>query len=159
MQSEGVLFRPIEEADLDILVEIERASHPEPWSRGLFADELNPQSASGFYIMMLENEIAGYGGIWCVLDEAHITNVTVRPDLRGRGLGRVLLEYLLQKASARGAESVLLEVREGNEPAIGLYRRAGFETIGRRKNYYQSINADAFVMRLDMTGKGGTESE
>lgn len=151
MQSAEVVFRPIAEEYLDTLVEIERVSHPDPWSRPLFADELT-QTASSFYVMLIDGVIAGYGGFWSVLDEAHITNVTVRGDLRGQGLGRVLLDYLLSRAVARGAETVLLEVRDGNEPAIKLYRHAGFETIGRRKGYYSSVNADALVMRLEMGG-------
>lgn len=124
---------------------IAQVSYPDPWSAALFRAELdNP--ASFFYVMMLSEMVAGFGGFWLAADEAEIVNITVRPELRQRGLGRTLLQYLLEQATYLGARRAFLDVRESNTPARHLYLTAGFQETGRRKGYYSSNNEDAILM-------------
>ena len=84
--------------------------------------------------------------------EAHVLNLAVHPQWNNRGLGRALLRRALDQAERLGAESVYLEVRPSNTPAVHLYRSQGFRRVGRRRDYYPTIDGreDAFVMRYDL---------
>lgn len=90
--------------------------------------------------------LAGYAGLWLMLDEAHITTIAVRPNLRGQGLGELLLIGLIDLASALGASYLTLEVRISNTVAQNLYRKYGFREEGVRKRYYTDNNEDALIM-------------
>jgi ribosomal-protein-alanine N-acetyltransferase len=93
-----------------------------------------------------EGEIIGYGGMWLILDEAHITNVAVRVSSRGNGVGEKLVHFLIDEASKSGARSMTLEVREGNIAARSLYEKMGFFVEGIRPKYYQDNKEDALIM-------------
>lgn len=98
-----------------------------------------------FYIIAKhENDIVGFAGMNIVLDEAHIANIAVRKDLRNLKIGSKLLKALINEASTK-AQSITLEVNEKNLPAICLYKKYGFETLGKRKNYYNNQD-DAYIM-------------
>jgi ribosomal-protein-alanine N-acetyltransferase len=128
---------------------IAQVSYPDPWSAALFRAELdNP--VSHFYVMLVAGMIAGFGGFWLAADEAEIMNITVKPECRQRGLGKKLLQYLLEQAAYLGAKHAFLEVRESNIPARHLYLTAGFQETGRRKGYYSLGNEDAIVMRRQL---------
>ncbi|HOF41848.1 MAG TPA: ribosomal protein S18-alanine N-acetyltransferase [Candidatus Hydrogenedentes bacterium] len=144
-----VEFTALAETDLDAILDIELEAYPEPWSREMFREEIR-NNRSYFYVMQLNGELAGYGGFWLVLDEAHITSVTVRTDLRGQGLGRTLTRHLLDAAKEAGAHIATLEVRESNMRAQNLYKTFGFRQIGRRKGYYSKSGEDAIVMLLEL---------
>src|SRR5690606_27411578 len=96
------------------------------------------------------------GGFWLLLDEAHITKVTVAAPWRGQGLGHELMLHLLDTAQRRGATSARLEVREHNEAARHLYERLGFHAVGLRKGYYAKTNGTAVVMAKTLRGHGPT---
>ncbi len=147
-----VEFVPLANEHLDEIMAIEVEAYPEPWSRNMFHEEIH-NNRSYFYVMLLEGHLAGYGGFWLVLDEAHITSVTVRDRFRGRGLGRRLTQHLLDVAEGVGARIATLEVRESNLTAQNLYLTFGFRQIGRRKGYYPKCGEDAIVMLLEL-GKG-----
>jgi ribosomal-protein-alanine N-acetyltransferase len=138
-------FEHIQEADLDTVMEIEVEAYPEPWTRGMFRDEIR-SPRSYFYTAFLEDVIAGYVGFWLILDEAHITSVTVRNTFRGRGFGRQLMEFVLREARQCGATMATLEVRESNAVARSLYESLGFRVVGRRKGYYPTSREDGIVM-------------
>nr|WP_240746558.1 ribosomal protein S18-alanine N-acetyltransferase [Cryptosporangium phraense] len=124
----------------------------EEWSAGMFWSEL-AQADTRWYRVALENdEVIGYAGL-CVYgpEDAWVQNIAVRRDRQGAGLGRKMLDELLEEAVRRGARQVLLEVRADNAPAQRLYARRGFEAIGLRRGYYQPSNTDAVVMRWEMT--------
>ena len=140
-----ISFTPLKVEDISAILEVEREAYPEPWSYGMFLDELG-NSRSRFMVLWYGEELAGYGGFWLVLDEAHITSVTVRKEYRGRGLGRVLLRYLLDLAMEQWAESALLEVRASNERAQSLYVSERFRIAGIRRKYYRKSGEDAIVM-------------
>jgi ribosomal-protein-alanine N-acetyltransferase len=149
-----VEFVPLRAAHLDAVMAIEQEAYPDAWSRGMFEDEMrNPLSV--FYVVVSEKTIIGYGGFWLILDEAHITSVTVRREERGRGLGRGILRRLLDAATEQGARRVTLEVRESNTTARRLYVSEGFEEVGRRRKYYPKSGEDAVVMARTLAAPDG----
>lgn len=133
--------------DLDALMTLETEIYPDDaWSRELMSAELvNPH---GFYLVAEDDVILGYAGLLAPVGtgQGDIQTVTVAPAARRRGLGRLLMNRLLDEAQRRGAEELFLEVRVGNEPAETLYRDLGFVEIGRRKNYY-GHGIDALTMK------------
>lgn len=141
-----VTMVPLAERYLTDMLAIEVEAYPEPWSRGMFYDELRNNHSYFFVALDAEKAVAGYAGFWLVLDEAHVTSIVVRHDLRGRGVGRELLAYLLTRAREVGARMATLEVRASNEAAQALYSDFGFLKVGRRKGYYPTTNEDAILM-------------
>jgi ribosomal-protein-alanine N-acetyltransferase len=93
--------------------------------------------------------IVGYGGMWRMYDEAHVTTIGVRRDLQHRGYGRIIFAGLVQAAYAMGAKWITLEVRTTNDYAMRMYETFGFKVIGRRKGYYTDNGEDAIVMWSD----------
>ena len=121
----------------------------EQWSPGMFWSEL----ANGHhYLVVLDDAgaVAAYGGLAVTPpEEAWIQNIAVRRDAQRTGIGRALMDALLDRAREARVDAVLLEVAVDNEPAQRLYDSYGFATIGVRKGYYQPSNTDALVMRKD----------
>ena len=146
---DGILFRPMEKEDLDRVLEIENTSFSDPWPREAFLEELKNPFAFQF-VMVRNGRLAGYSMSWVVLDEGHLMNIAVAPDFRGLGLGRLLLKFTLEQIAARGARVVFLEVRITNQPALNLYRSAGFQALMTRKGYY-SDGTDAVVMKKEVS--------
>lgn len=142
-------YEPLNEADLDRIMEIELEAYPEPWTRGMFREELR-SPRSYFRVAKIDGEIIGYCGFWLILDEVHITSVTVVKHLRGMGYGREQVLHLLDVARKKGAGVATLEVRESNIPARRLYESLGFRSVGRRRGYYAKTNEDAIVMLKDL---------
>jgi ribosomal-protein-alanine N-acetyltransferase len=140
-------LRPMTEADVPAVVEIERGVYPFPWTAGIFSDCLRV----GYHCTILELDylLVGYGIIASGAGEAHLLNVCVRQEFRNRGFGRALLANLLSLAAKAGANVVYLEVRPANTAAIRLYESMGFRQAGLRPGYYQSVSGreDALVMR------------
>ncbi len=144
-QADTLHFEPLAEAHLDEVMRIEVEAYPEPWTRGMFRDEIR-SPLSHVDAAMGSAWLIGYCGFWLTFDEAHITTLTVRRESRGQGLGRVLLDHLISRAEAAGAASLTLEVRESNLPARHIYATSGFQATGRRRGYYPKTNEDALVM-------------
>ncbi len=140
-------LRPMTEADVAAVVEIERSVYPFPWTAGIFSDCLRV----GYHCTILELDfvLVGYGIIASGAGEAHLLNVCVREEFRNRSFGRALLTNLLELAAQAGATVVFLEVRPANTAAIRLYETMGFQQSGLRQGYYQSTSGreDALVMR------------
>ncbi|MCP8467879.1 ribosomal protein S18-alanine N-acetyltransferase [Pseudomonas sp. ZM23] len=143
--SDAVSFRPMTEADLDAVLKIEYAAFSHPWTRGIFTDGLKSYDC---WVMFEGTQQVGHGVIQLILDEAHLLNITVKPESQGRGLGLRLLEHLMTRARELNAVECFLEVRESNQPAYRLYERYGFNEIGRRRGYYPAVGGreDALVM-------------
>ncbi len=93
--------------------------------------------------------LVGFAGMWLMLEEAHVTTIGVKKDLRGHGLGEILFATLLDLATQLGARRVTLEVRVSNYPAQALYRKYGFHDEGIRRRYYSDNNEDALIMGSD----------
>lgn len=138
-----IQIRKLEEADLEPLLEIERAVYPRPWSEQVFQAELS-REAGGMSGAIYKGELIGYGSLMLVDIEAHINSLVVKPEWRGRQVGPRLLLELVEKALQKGATSLTLEVRASNQVAQSLYFRFGLAPVGVRKQYYQT--EDGLIM-------------
>jgi len=145
--STEVVLRPARQADLRALCAIERASFPTPWSERLIAGELRQPDAT-YLVATLDGEVAGFVGMWHVLDEGHICTLAVDPRYRRRGLGELLVLAAMRHAAEIGADAVHLEYRAGNEPAARLYEKLGFVRVGLRRGYYSDTGEDAVLARV-----------
>ncbi len=142
--------------DLPALMAIEQESFPTPWSEGTYRSELTNRTASYWVVRPTATPLPpgtppllGYAGLWHLGDEAHVTTIAVHPSWRRRHLGEWLLIHLLGAARASGADSVTLEVRVHNRPAIELYHKLGFKTVGLRRGYYRDTGEDARLLTLN----------
>lgn len=148
----GILFRYMAKSDIMAVWELEQRCFTLPWSQKALLDDLKNQFTR--YIVATDGErIIGYGGMWIIVDEAHITNVAVDGGYRRRGIGRGLLMRLIQVAKAKGAFAMTLEVRVSNDAAISLYKGLGFEKYGLRKAYYGDNQEDALIMWNERLGE------
>ncbi|WP_442853223.1 ribosomal protein S18-alanine N-acetyltransferase [Bacillus sp. EB01] len=143
---ETLSFRYMKEEDLDRIMIIEKESFTLPWSREAFYNELHHNQYAVYIILEEKGEPIGYCGVWIVVDEAHITNIAILPQYRGRRLGEALLRKVMETSKQMGATSMTLEVRVSNLPARNLYRKLGFQDGGIRKNYYTDNGEDGIVM-------------
>ncbi len=132
--------------DLDDVMEIEHLSFAVPWSRESFENEIENNRYACYVVAKQGYKVAGYGGMWLVFDEAHITNIAVHPFYRRRGIGRAILKALIDIAEDNHITSMTLEVRESNIAAQKLYAAFDFKVVGRRKNYYADNREDALLM-------------
>ena len=139
-------FSAMDPDDLDAVMKIEEASFSLPWTENMFTGEML-KNRFACYITGKDDcgLLLGYAGMWVIFDEAHITTLAVHPLHRGRGVGSLLLERLLQEAISSEVRLVFLEVRDSNAQARRIYERFGFEVISKRKKYYH--DEDALVMR------------
>ena len=147
-------LRPMAEGDLARVAALERESYPCPWSEGIFRDCLRV----GYLCRVadVDGEIVAYGVVAMGAGEAHILNLCVRSDLRGRSIGRQMLMLLLERSRQAGMTDTFLEVRPSNLHAIALYQSVGFVQVGLRKGYYQAEGGreDALVLKLELVAPG-----
>lgn len=136
--------------DLSTVSALENLSYEFPWSAGIFSDCV--KAGHPCWVLCVDAIIAGYGILSSGAGEAHVLNLCIAPDYRGRGLGRHLLGRLLDIARWNGAERAYLEVRPSNPLAQSLYESVGFREIGRRPRYYPARDGreDAIVMALEL---------
>jgi len=151
------------EPDIATVQEIERDIFATPWPRNAYYRELASRSSAHYVVLRqegvverpprpmsdLDPTIVGYGGMWRMYDEAHVTTIGVRRDLHHHGYGRIIFAGLIQAAYDMGAKWVTLEVRTSNENALHMYEAFSFKVIGRRKGYYTDNGEDAIVMWSD----------
>lgn len=153
-----VRIEPMRRADLEAVLEIERASFHTPWSRQAFVHELQRNRVAGLWVARGGGSgdpddavaVRGYLCLWVVADEVHVTNLAVHPAWRGKGIGRFLLGTLLAHHRAQGARRAFLEVRPGNVEARRLYESLGFREIGRRRGYYVDTGEDALLLEAQL---------
>ena len=142
-----VNIKPMSKKDLDGVIEIESKTYgTHHWSKESFMNELNNELAYYYSLYTSDGYLAGYAGTWHVLDEAHITNISVHPDYRRKKVGESLLHTAIEDCYKNGIKYITLEVRVSNIKAIGLYEKYGFKSLGTRKQYYQDNNEDALIM-------------
>ena len=137
-------------ADLDAVAAAEARIYAFPWSRGNFADSL--AAGHGAWLAREGGCMTGYAVMMQALDEVHLLNISVLPELQRGGRGSALLDHLVAWARTHGAMRMLLEVRPGNLAGQGFYRRHGFGEIGRRRDYYPAHEGreDAIVMAREL---------
>ena len=119
---------------IQAIYEIEQIAYDFPWTEGLLKDCL--KTNYHFYAMFRQGEILAYGIMSCVLNEAHILNLCVSPSHQRQGLGKQMLDFLLDRAGLEHSHTVFLEVRQSNQSAQRLYEANGFNRLGNRKGYY-----------------------
>ncbi|MBA4495574.1 ribosomal protein S18-alanine N-acetyltransferase [Paenactinomyces guangxiensis] len=146
-KAEGeVVFRPMKLSDLPQIEIVENSSFSAPWPRQAFYNELVFNQFARYTVVTVDGKVAGYCGCWMILDEAHITNIAIHPDYRGRGLGEAILTYVMEMSRSLGACKMTLEVRVSNSIAQSLYEKLGFERSGVRPKYYTDNQEDAIIM-------------
>lgn len=136
-------------AHLDRVHELETLCFDDPWSLEAFKAELTNQLAT-YHLMMDGESVVGYCGIWKVVDEGHITNLCIEPSRQGEGLGKTMMELVVDWAKSVNICRLTLEVRVSNEKAIYLYEKLGFKSAGIRKAYYEDNGEDANIMWLEL---------
>lgn len=145
--------------DVPALVGLEAVLFPhDSWSEASWWSELAARPRRDYVVVTEGDEVVGYGGLDHGGDVADVMTVATSPRVRGRGLGAVLLAELERRATARGAEHLMLEVRADNTAARGLYERAGFVLLTTRPRYYQPGDVDALVLRKTLSGKGARDA-
>lgn len=134
------------ESHVDGIFIINTLSFPVPWNRASILEELSDNEKARYIVAKADNTIVGYGGLWKILDEGHITNIAVHPEYRGIGIGNKIVQSLIELCTIENITSMTLEVRTSNTSAINLYKKFGFVTEGIRKRYYSNNNEDALIM-------------
>lgn len=144
-----VEFERMTEGHLSEVLAIEQASFSDPWSEVMFRQELEEDPGRYPVVLTVNSQVIGYGLGWIVLDEFHLGNLAVRPDMKGRGYGSLILGRMLKQVKLKGCRTASLEVRASNQTAINLYHRYKFKEIAVRKKYYQDEDALVLLARLD----------
>jgi ribosomal-protein-alanine N-acetyltransferase len=133
--------------EIDAVLAIEEASFTNPWSRDMYLAELKNEGVSFFYLARDNGRrVVGFCSFWRVLDELHINNLAVVPEIRRQGVASALLERVIAEGARFGIRRAMLEVRESNVPARQLYEKFGFEVAGTRSKYYTNPIEDALVL-------------
>ena len=146
MSEKHIHIVPMNADHLEELERLERICFSRPWSKRMLGEELENQCAA-FLVAEDENgTVLGYAGLLVMLDEGYITNVAVFPEYRRLGVAAKIIEVYMNFAAANNLAFLTLEVRPSNGAAIALYRRFGFEEVGRRKNYYDLPKEDALIL-------------
>ncbi|MDE5768799.1 MAG: ribosomal protein S18-alanine N-acetyltransferase [Oscillospiraceae bacterium] len=150
MQKDNFMIKILSEQDADLLracAELCRDCIPDSWSYESFLSEV--QRKNGCVIAGLHEcgQVVGFLTASYVCDTADLTNIAVNPEFRQQGIAFLLLEFLLRKLEKLGVQTVFLEVRRSNQPAIRLYEKSGFVSVGIRKNFYQHPDEDAILMQ------------
>lgn len=143
-------FREMVSNDLDAVMQIEPHIYAHPWTRGNFSDSLKSEHSA--WVLEHDAEIIGYALMMMVLDEAHLLNLSITQGYQKQGLGRLLLEHMIQVAKKQKAANMFLEVRPSNISAIALYENIGFNEMAIRRGYYPAQNGreDAVLMGLTL---------
>ena len=150
----GISLRPMATADLPEVLSLQELSFANPWNEDMLQKELTHEWST---VLLAEGpddagavRIQGILIFWIVHDEIHVLNVATAPHARLKGIARGLLETSFARGKQKGCVLATLEVRRSNTPAIQLYQRLGFRTVGVRTNYYVEEHEDALVMVLDL---------
>ncbi|WP_027399485.1 ribosomal protein S18-alanine N-acetyltransferase [Anaerovorax odorimutans] len=139
-------IRKAEEKDIDEISKLDEICFTIPWSKESIEKEIKENKLALYLVVEVKNRIAGYAGLWMIVDEGHITNVAVHPDCRKKGIGESLVLEIFKETRKQGIKSYTLEVRFSNFAAIHLYEKLGFRKAGIRKKYYEDNGEDAIIM-------------
>ena len=133
--------------DIENVVQIEAEAYGEHhWSKSSFYDEMQNNLAKYYVAKTSDGELVGYAGAWHIIDEGHITTIAVKKSYLRKHIGEAIIVKIIEDCYKEGIKYLTLEVRVSNEPAIGLYTKYGFNSLGTRKGYYQDNNEDALIM-------------
>lgn len=132
--------------DIDEILNISRLSFKTPWSRESLIKELDDNSFARYVVAKKDGLVLGYGGLWIIVDEAHVTNIAVHPEYRGIGIGNMLMDAMIDICRLELVVGITLEVRASNVVAQNLYKKFGFVQEGMRKGYYEDNSEDALIL-------------
>lgn len=139
-------IREMTHDDVDSILQIEEMCYgAHHWSRESFLTELS-NKISTYQCILNDNKCVGYIGFWKIMDEAHVTNISIHPDFQNKKLAHRLILSMINECYKEKIKYITLEVRVSNERAIHLYEKFGFKSLGIRKKYYQDNNEDALIM-------------
>ena len=142
-----IIIKPMEKTEVEKVLEIEEQAYGEHhWSKASFYGELSNKLAHYYSAFSEDGQLVGYAGVWHVIDEGHITTIAVKPEFKRKKIGEALLNKILDDSYKAEIKYITLEVRKSNEPAIALYEKYSFKSLGVRKGYYQNNNEDALIM-------------
>lgn len=145
-------FRNMTHPDIEEIIKLEKKIFPSPWTKETFKDLLKlSKNCEGLVAVMKEN-IIGYAVFWTVEEELHIANIAVIEEYRRKGLGRRIVEMMMEKSHDDGVKYACLEVRESNRIAIQMYNDLGFQKAGIRENYYSDNRENAVLMMKIIKG-------
>ncbi len=142
----NLTYKIVTIADIPRIAQIEKECFPDPWTENMYREEIESNKLATYVCAMFEEQIIGFGGLWIIGNEGHITNIAVSPKFKNGGVGYLIGKELMA-VSENKAETELnftLEVRESNDAAIKLYEKLGFKSVGKRPKYYG--NEDAIIM-------------
>ena len=140
---------PMRVDDLPAVHAIERASFESPWPPDAYRSELETNRLAQYLVVRADQEVVGFGGMWLMVDEAHVITFAIHPEWRRQHIGERLLLAMLDIAIDGGAHEATLEVRLSNLPARRLYEKFGFRPVGLRPRYYSDNGEDALIMTTD----------
>ena len=142
-----IRIEPMVVDDLTRVREIEHQAFASPWPKDAYRAEIEENQVACYLVARDETGLlVGFAGMWVIFDEAHVTTIAVDRTRRGERIGERLLLVLIERALARGARWMTLEVRPSNTVALSLYRKFGFRDVALRKRYYSDNGEDAVVM-------------
>jgi ribosomal-protein-alanine N-acetyltransferase len=144
-----LVIEPMRLEDLAVVHAIEQASFSSPWPPNAYRSELETNRLASYLVARVDGAIVAYGGMWLMVDEAHITTFAVHPLWRRQRIGERLLLAFLDLAMLRRAHEATLEVRLSNLPARRLYEKYGFRPVGLRPRYYSDDHEDALIMTTE----------
>ena len=140
--------------DLPAVHLIEKASFTSPWPEHAYRSELESNRLAQYLVARVDERVVGYGGMWLMVDEAHITTFAIHPAWRRQRIGERLLLAFLDLAIDRGAHEATLEVRLSNLAARRLYEKYWFRPVGLRPRYYSDDQEDALIMTTEPLAEG-----
>ncbi|MDY0235032.1 MAG: ribosomal protein S18-alanine N-acetyltransferase [Gudongella sp.] len=141
-----IVLREMILEDIDQVINIENESFSIPWSKEALEKEVSKNELAIYLVAEVEEKVAGYGGFWKILDEAHITNIAVKDKFRGKGIGDAILMGIVDYCDTNDIPYITLEVRSSNIVAQNLYKKYDFKVEGVRPRYYTDNNEDAIIM-------------
>ena len=141
-----MIIQDMTSAHVASIARLEKLCFSDPWSEKSIATELDCR-LSCWLVALEEETVLGYVGSQTVIDESDMMNLAVHPDYRRQGIGEALVDALAERLRSKGSKTLTLEVRDSNAPAIALYEKLGFASVGRRPNYYRNPKEDARILR------------
>jgi ribosomal-protein-alanine N-acetyltransferase len=148
-----VAFESMRQVHIAGVLEIEHEAFSAPWTAQMFLQEVEENSFSRSYVVLDNGRVAGYFVAWFLRREVHLLNVAVAKSHQRKGIGRRMLQYLIDLAKSEHKDMITLEVRESNEVAIRLYRSFGFTPVGLRREYYHDDKENALLMSRAVSGR------
>jgi ribosomal-protein-alanine N-acetyltransferase len=142
---ENFLIQRMSQEDVEEVARLERLCFSDPWSKSSFEHELKNRFSIPLVVKSNER-IVGYSCLWKIYEQMEIATIAVSPEFREKGIGRMMMNWIVREARKRGCKSVILSVRESNKAAISLYRAFEFVESKRRKGYYRHPDEDAIIM-------------